>query len=179
MGRRKAGVAAATTFAALAVVAGGAVWLSSGYETPLTRHLPTELLPRTLPTTGTAGLDPARIRIIESLRAVFAENRPGTYSAGAVPLRKPRCGTWRIPGGYTLTEHLQSLGRFRAAEYVPTSADVVLYAPGHPRGQHTTFVVAVAGGTVTSVGGIRPGGFSCTFQHADRAESVGCGLPIG
>ncbi|NMD57523.1 MULTISPECIES: CHAP domain-containing protein [Tsukamurella] len=195
---RKTGLVVSAVLAALIVLAGGAVWLSTAYQTPLSRHLPAELKPRVFPAVETTGLDPARVRILENVRREFDANRPGThYSEGVdepwcadfvstvlrdsgLPLRNPNSGTWRIPGVYTLTEYFQSQGRFRGPEHVPTAGDVALYAPGHPLGQHTNFVVAVADGTVSTVGGNQPGGVSAyTFRHSDSSGVVGYGVPVG
>lgn len=197
MGMRRISLGAAAVAAVLAVLAGGIFWLSVTRETPLTRHMPAELRPRTFPAVQTEGLDPARVRIIENLRREFAANRPGTYySEGVVEawcadfvstllrdsglaVRNPNSGTWRIPGVYTLTEYFQREGRFRPADHTPAPGDVVLYAPEHAFRQHTNFVVRMDGGTVVTVGGNQPGGITAlTFEHADRAGIVGYGIPV-
>ncbi len=188
---------AAATLATLVVLAGGVIWWSTTHETPLSRHLPTELKPRVFPVVDTAALPSERARIIESLRREFAENRPGTYYSEGVeepwcadfvstvlrdsglPLHNPNSGTWRIPGVSTLTEYFQREGRLRPADYTPVPGDVVLYAPEHRMRQHTNFVVGVDDGVVTTVGGNQPGGVSAlTFEHADTKGIVGYGVPV-
>lgn len=197
MGSRRIGVGAAALATVLVLLAGGVLWLSAARETPLSRYLPAELKPRVFPTVQTDGLSPERIAIVESLRREFAANRPGTYYAGGVvepwcadfasavlrdsglAVRNPNSGSWRIPGVYTLTEYFQRDGRFRPPEYLPAVGDLVLYAPEHRFGQHTNFVVGVADGIVTTVGGNQPGGISTlTFEHADHAGIVGYGIPV-
>ncbi|GAA1005787.1 hypothetical protein GCM10009551_083830 [Nocardiopsis tropica] len=197
MGMRRIGIGAASAALALVLLACGVLWLSTVRETPLTRHLPAELRPRVFPVVQTDGLAPERVRIVDNLRREFAQNRPGTdFSEGVVEpwcadfvstvlrdsglaVRNPNSGTWRIPGVYTLTEYFQREGRFRPAGYVPAVGDVVLYAPEHRFGQPTNFVVAVADGVVTTVGGNQPGGITAlTFDHADTAGVVGYGIPV-
>lgn len=196
---RRIGLSVAAALAVLVVLAGGVVWWSTAHETPLSRHLPAELKPRTFPTVSTAGLDPSRIRIIENLRREFDANRPGTYYSEGVeepwcadfvstvlrdsglPLRNPNSGTWRIPGVYTLTEYFQKAGKLEpATPYRPQPGDVVLYAPEHPQlRQHTNIVVSVDGDTVTTVGGNQAGGISAlTYRVADTFGIVGYGVPV-
>ncbi len=198
VGMRKAALAVVAAVAALIVLAGGAVWLSSNHRTPLTRHLPAQLQPRAFPSVDTAGLSPSRVRIIENLRREFAANRPGTYYSEGVrepwcadfvstvlrdsgmPLRNPNSATWRIPGVYTLTEYFQKSGKLESATaYRPQPGDVVLYAPEHPQlKQHTNIVVAVSGDTVTTIGGNQEGGISAlTYRVADTFGIVGYGVP--
>ncbi|MET9328185.1 CHAP domain-containing protein [Tsukamurella sp. NPDC003166] len=199
MGLRRMGLGAAAMLAVVVVLAGGAVWWSTAHETPLSRHLPTELKPRTFPAVSTTGLDPSRVRIIENLRREFDANRPGTYYSEGVeepwcadfvstvlrdsglPLRNPNSGTWRIPGVYTLTEYFQKAGKLEpATPYRPRPGDVVLYAPEHPQlRQHTNIVVSVDGDTVTTVGGNQEGGISAlTYRLADTFGIVGYGVPV-
>ncbi|KXP13125.1 cysteine, histidine-dependent amidohydrolase/peptidase [Tsukamurella pulmonis] len=198
MGLRKAGIAVAAMIAALVVLAAGIVWLSSAYETPLTKHLPAELKPRVYPAVDMTGLDPARVRILENVRREFDANRPGTYFSEGVEepwcadfvstvlrdsdlaLHNPNSGTWRIPGVYTLTEYFQREGRLRPADHRPTPGDVVLYAPEHPAmRQHTNFVVAVSGDEVTTVGGNQEGGISAWhYRLPETFGIVGYGIPV-
>lgn len=197
MGLRNVRTVVVAIVSALILLAGGVVWLSSTRETPLTEHLPAELRPRTFPAVDTAGLSAERVKIIDNLRTEFAGNRPGTdFSEGVtepwcadfvstvlrdsgVPLRNPNSGSWRIPGVETLTEYFREQGGFRPADHVPTAGDVVLYSPEHALRQHTNFVVAVSGDTVTTVGGNQPGGISAlTYQRSDTRGIVGYGVPV-
>ncbi len=198
MGWRRAGLAATAVIAALVMLAGGVVWLSSVYRTPLSRHLPAELRPRVYPAVDMTGLAPARVRILENVRREFDANRPGTYFSEGVeepwcadfvstvlrdsglPLHNPNSGTWRIPGVYTLTEYFQRAGKLEpAATYRPQPGDVVLYTPEHPvMHQHTNFVVAVSGDSVTTVGGNQEDGISAwTYRVTDTVGLAGYGVP--
>ncbi|CAM3043458.1 CHAP domain-containing protein [Tsukamurella hominis] len=198
MGLRKAGLVVAAVVAALVVLAGGVVWLSSVHRTPLTKHLPAELKPRVYPAVSTAGLTPERVRILENVRREFDANRPGSYFSEGVdepwcadfvstvlhdsglPLHNPNSGTWRIPGVYTLTEYFQKAGKLESATaYRPQPGDVVLYTPEHPvMRQHTNFVVAVSGDSVTTVGGNQEGGISAwTYRLTDTFGLAGYGVP--
>jgi hypothetical protein len=153
---------------------------------------------RTFPTVDVTGLSPVRQRIIATLRTEFAANRPGRAFSGGVsepwcadfvsavlheagvPLRNPNSGSWRIPGVATLTDYFRSAGRLRPSSYSPRPGDVVLYEPPNALGQHTDFVVAVNGDTVTTVGGNQHDGISAlSFSRTETAGLAGYGVQVG
>lgn len=120
-----------------------------------------------------ASWTPEQARIVELVRGEHEAQRPGPFYAEGVeepwcadfvswvmreagqPLSNPHSGHWRIPGVYTLQEHYQEQGRYEPADgsYEPVVGDVVLYDNVLGVGQHTNIVVAVDGGTITTVGG--------------------------
>ncbi len=155
----------ASVVAVLAVVAGGVLWWAPA------RYLPWDTA--SFPEVDRTALSPTQVRIVDLLEAEHTDQRPGTfYSDGAQepwcanfvswimreagePLSNPNSGSWRIPGVYTLQEYYQAQDRFEPIGngYRPEVGDVVLYDNEFRLGQHTNFVVAVAGDTATTVGG--------------------------
>ena len=135
------------------------------------RYLPWDTEP--FPEIDTTALSPQQAHVVELLEQEHDAQRPGTfYSEGVkepwcadfvswimreagMPLSNPNSGHWRIPGVYTLQEYYESVGRFEPIGngYRPKTGDVVLYDNEFRLGQHTNFVVAVDGDTVTTVGG--------------------------
>lgn len=154
----------AAVVALLAAALGLAYWLAPE------RYLPWD-------TASIPAADPAwtpeQTRIVELVRAEHQAQHPGTFYAEGVeepwcadfvswimreagrPLSNPNSGHWRIPGVYTLQEHYQAEGRHEPADggYQPVVGDVVLYDNVLGVGQHTNIVVAVDGGSITTVGG--------------------------
>lgn len=163
--RRRVAVWVASVVAVLAVAAGAVlVWAPA-------RYLPWDTA--SFPEVDRAALSPMQVRIVDLLEAEHGEQRPGTfYSEGAQepwcanfvswimreagePFSNPNSGSWRIPGVYTLQEFYESQNRFEPVGngYRPQVGDTVLYDNEFRIGQHTNFVVAVDGGTATTVGG--------------------------
>ncbi len=149
------------------------------------------------PAIDTAGLSPVRAAVVDVLAEQYARQPPGrTYADGVDepwcadfvswvlraagdPLTNPNSGSWRIPGVATLEQAFRQAGRFRPADggYHPRVADVVLYDEPSPFGQHANFVVAVADGTLTTVGGNEGGIAVHRFTAADDPGLRGFGLP--
>ncbi|MBS9532195.1 CHAP domain-containing protein [Mycobacterium sp. M1] len=133
----------------------------------------------TFPAVDTAGLDPARMQIVEQAHAQFdARHRGAFYSQGVEepwcadfvswvmnaagqPLTNPNSGSWRIPGVATLQEFYEAAGRFQpVGAYRPRVGDVVLYGEPSPFGQHTNIVLGYDDGVLTTVGGNEDRGVS-------------------
>ena len=149
----------------------------------------------TFPVVDTAGLDPARVRVVEQVHAQFDAQHPGAFysqgekepwcadfvswimNAAGQPLTNPNSGSWRIPGVATLQEFYESTGRFQpAGDYRPQVADVVIYNDPSPFGQHTNIVLAYDDGELTTVGGNEDGGVSVhRFTLADDPGVIGFG----
>ncbi|MFD4294560.1 CHAP domain-containing protein [Rhodococcus sp. NPDC058505] len=162
--RRVLGWTAAAVTALAVLVAGVLLTVPS-------RYLPWDTT--AFPDIDRAALSAEQARVVDLLAAEHDAQRPGTFYAEGVtepwcadfvswimreagmPLSNPNSGHWRIPGVYTLQEYYESQGRFEAAEagYRPVVGDVVLYDNTSWVGQHTNIVVAVDGGTATTVGG--------------------------
>ncbi|WLP93252.1 CHAP domain-containing protein [Gordonia sp. NB41Y] len=146
----------------------------------------------------TVGLTPTQVRIVELLRSEHAAQRPGTFYSEGVdepwcadfvswvlreagqPLSNPNSGHWRIPGVYTLQEYYEDSGRFEpVGRYTPRVGDVVLYDRSSGFGQHTNVVVAVDGGTATTVGGNEMGRIRVhRLDWASDAGVVGFGRSV-
>lgn len=185
--RRTVAVIAAVIAVTAVVAAGVALMLPS-------RYLPWDTT--AFPDVDTSVLSADQARIVELLEAEHRDQRPGTFYAEGVeepwcadfvswvmreagrPLSNPNSGHWRIPGVYTLQEYYQSQGRFEevGGGYVPAVGDVVLYDNSSWVGQHTNFVVAVDGDTVTTVGGNEFGRIRVhTVDWASDSAVVGFG----
>lgn len=153
------------------VVAGGVVWVT---VPAVQRHVANVAVDKTtMPDVDRSGLTPRQVAFLDVAERELKKQPDGTtYSDGkqepwcanfvsfvmaeiGVPLKNPHSGGTRIPGVYTLTEHLQGRGVVRQLEdgYAPKTGDIVLYDKGSTFDRHTNFVVTTDGEWVWTVGG--------------------------
>ncbi|WP_409484334.1 CHAP domain-containing protein [Arsenicicoccus dermatophilus] len=149
--------------------------------------------PPPFPDLSRATLTPHQRKVLDVLRAEYAaQPPPSRYTpvqgepwcadfvswverASGAALRNPHGGGWRIPGTMTLLEHLRDTRAWHPAGsgYVPVAGDIAIYDHGGSFSQHTNYVLGLAGGVLTTIGG-NEGGRSIRLSSHPFDERLVC-----